>query len=165
MEERTVAKLGRVEEAGETTLAAATAAIITARWGAPSRPQRTPVDDFVAMAGPGAGPGVSPAPASPVPLISIPESSVPFSPFTPVSPAGGPLAQPVSSAPPVSPAPPMSPAPPVSPAPSGGRVGGRASVSSVRRPPPPLGDLHGAGSDGLGGFGVEEKGYAANGHG
>jgi hypothetical protein len=171
MEERTVANLGRGDDAGETTLAAATAAIITARWGAPSRAHRTPArsDDFAAASGLGAR-FASPAPVSPVPVPVpvIPESNVPFSPFTPVSPAAGPVAsappfvsvtppvpsappfasavpfspaRPYSPAPPVAPAPPVSPAPSVAPAPSGPeRFGGRASVGGDRRLPPPLPD-------------------------
>ena len=133
-----MANLVRGNDAGETALAAATAAIITARWGAPSRAHRTPArsDDFMAVGGPGAA-FASPAPVSPVPVPVIPETDVPFSPFTPVSPAVGPVA----SAPPfvpVSPAPPAASVPPTPSAPSG-RVGGRASVGDRRIPPPPDG--------------------------
>jgi hypothetical protein len=42
VEERTVANLGRGDNVDETSLAAATAAIITARWGGPPRRAQTP---------------------------------------------------------------------------------------------------------------------------
>src|SRR5215468_9388134 len=164
MEERTVANLGRGDDAGETTLAAATAAIITARWGAPARAQRAPrQDEFAGMAGLGASTAsssapvssvpVSPIPVSPIPVITVPESNVPFSPFTPATPAYP--SAPVSSGPvsslPTSPG-------PVSAVPTSGgeRVGGRASVSADRRLPPPVAPD---------GFDTGANGYGSNGHG
>jgi len=53
VEERTVANLGRGDNVDETSLAAATAAIITARWGGPARRAQTPEPALVgAPAGP-----------------------------------------------------------------------------------------------------------------